>query len=142
MSDLRNCSQCGKVFVRINRNICPDCMDKEEHEYEEVRKYLKDNPGASVMEIAEVTGVHEDKILKWMREGRIDAIYRGDGVITCKRCGASITAGNLCAKCAQSLASQFKSAASAVAPREEKPETDDGAKNKGMFVAERLRNED
>lgn len=141
MGELRNCNICGKVFVRINRNICPDCLDKEEQEFEEVRRYLKENPGASVMEISEITGVHEDKILKWMREGRIDASYRADGRITCKRCGTSITAGNLCSKCAQSLATQFKSAAAGTA-KADKPVEAEGAKSKGMFVAERLRSED
>ncbi len=142
MGDLRNCPVCGKVFVKINRNLCPDCIDKEEQEFEEVRKYLKDNPGASVMEIAEVTSVDENKILKWMREGRIDVTFTGGVGLNCKRCGVQITAGNLCAKCAKALANQFKTISTTPAAKPEEPEKNKDPKAKGMFVAERLREDE
>jgi len=139
MPDLRNCPLCGKVFVRLTRNICPDCVEREEQEYETVRKYLKENPGASVPEIAEVTEVEENKILKWMREGRIEVSYSAGSGLTCKRCGAVISAGNYCSKCARALAAQMKSAAGSRPVKEEEPEKE---ARRGMFVADRLREED
>jgi len=69
MPDLRNCPICGKVFVKINRNLCPECIEKEEKEFELVRKYLKDNPGASVEEIAEITDVEKNSALDERRPG-------------------------------------------------------------------------
>ncbi len=141
MGELRNCPSCGKVFVKINRNLCPACIDKEEQDFEEVRKFLKEYPGASVPEISQVTGVDEDKILKWIREGRIDASYRVAAAVTCRRCGASISLGNLCSRCAQELASQIKSI-SRSRPVAQEPEEPKESKFSGMFVADRLRDKD
>ena len=143
MPDLRNCPVCGKVFVKINRNLCPDCIEKEEKEFEVVRKYLKDNPGASVEEISEITGVDEKKVLRWMREGRIDVEYSGGETgLSCKRCGAPISLGNLCSNCIRLLSGQMKSAASSIpspAPSEEKGKD---PKERRMFVADRLKKDD
>lgn len=141
MGELRNCPVCGKVFVKLSKNLCPDCIDKEEREFEEVRQYLKDNPGASVGEIFEVTGVEEDKILKWIREGRVEA-YIGKGcVLTCKRCGSDIIAGNLCSKCAQVFAAEIKSASHSVPVGDTEPDKPKEPKGRGMFVAQKLRDD-
>lgn len=142
MGELKNCSACGKVFVKLNRNICPACMEKEEQEYEEVRKYLKDNPGASVEEITEATGVDEKKVFRWIREGRIDAdlAIRG-GEITCTRCGAVISFGSLCSKCSKLLTDQMQSMSRSAEVKDQEPDTSKDEKRRGMFVADRLRKE-
>lgn len=143
MPDLRNCPVCGKVFVKISRNLCPECIEKEETEYEQVRKYLKDNPGASVEEISELTGVDEKKILRWIREGRIDATHdMGDTGLTCKRCGAEISIGNLCSKCIQLLSGQMKSVSSSGPSVEPAAEKGKDPKERRMFVADRHRSDD
>lgn len=143
MPDLRNCPACGKVFVKLSRNLCPDCIEKEEKEYEQVRKYLKDSPGASVEEISEITGVDEKKILRWIREGRIDASFSEGGVgLTCKRCGAAISIGNLCSNCIKLLSGQMKSAVASGSPLEAADTKPKENKEKRMFVADRLKNED
>lgn len=143
MPDLRNCPTCGKVFVKINRNMCPDCIDKEEKEFELVRKYLKDNPGASIEEICEITGVDEKKILRWMRDGRIEVLFGGGAVgLSCKRCGAIISIGNLCGNCIKLLSGEMKSAGSS-SPQAETTDTKSGDHGeRRMNVANRLKNED
>ena len=142
MGELRNCPVCGKVFVKLSKNMCPDCMEQEEQEFELVRKYLKDNPGASVKEISEVTEVEDNKILKWMREGRIDVSFNVGGGLTCRGCGVEITAGNLCSKCAQNLAKEIKSYSHVSPVKEQEPEKPKESKSHGMFVAEKLRRDD
>lgn len=143
MPDLRNCPVCGKVFVKINRNLCPECIEKEEKEYEIVRKYLKDNPGASVEEISEITGVDEKKVLRWIREGRIDVSYSQGGTgLTCKRCGAPISIGNLCSACIKILSGQINSAVSSRPQAEAADTKAKEAKERRMFVADRIKNED
>ncbi len=143
MGELRNCPVCGKVFVKMSKNLCPDCIEKEENEFKEVRTYLKDNPGASVGEIAQILSIDEDKILKWVREGRIEASYLGDGMkLTCKRCGQEITIGNLCSKCAQLFARELKSVSQSAPAKEEEAEKPREAKSAGMAVAEKLRKDD
>ncbi|WP_418791027.1 TIGR03826 family flagellar region protein [Phosphitispora sp. TUW77] len=137
MGDLRNCPECGKVFVKINKNLCLDCIEKEEAEFEEVRKYLKDNPKAPVEEIVEITGVQEKKVLRWMREGRVDiSFFDGSKGLTCKSCGTVIKTGNFCAKCAKDLSAQMKGAAGQRTIRQEEPEKE---KKRGMYFANRMR---
>ena len=141
MADLRNCPECGKVFVKISKNLCPDCIEKEEREFEDVRLYLKDSPNASIEEIVEITGVEEKKVLRWMREGRVDVSYAdGASGLTCKSCGAAIRTGNLCSRCAKSLSAQMRSASQqtpvgkSTVREEEEPARD---KKKGMYSVTR-----
>lgn len=98
MSNLRNCSRCGRVFPYMGRNICPRCLEKEEDEYQVVRRYVRDNPGAGVIEVVEETGVEEDKILQFLRDGRLQA--KGlTASLHCERCGQSINSGRFCESC-------------------------------------------
>lgn len=98
MSYLRNCSKCGRVFPYMGRNICPKCLEKEEDEYQVVRRYVRDNPGAGVIEVAEETGVEEDKILQFLRDGRLHT--KGlTASLRCERCGQIIDSGRFCANC-------------------------------------------
>ncbi|PKM82412.1 MAG: hypothetical protein CVU89_05255 [Firmicutes bacterium HGW-Firmicutes-14] len=136
MANLSNCPECGKVFVRMSKNLCPDCIDQEEKEFEEVRAYLKDNPGASVEEISGVTGADEKKILRWMREGRLEVSFTEGGSLTCKSCGASIISGNYCARCAREMSDKLRGVSKPV-PADEK--TDSKSKQQGMFIADRIR---
>ena len=108
MGELRNCPQCGKVFMYMVRNLCPACIDLEEKQYEEVKDYLRKTPGAQLEQIVEDTGVDESKILRWMREGRlVVADTGGRPVLVCQRCGRQVARGNLCTKCTQFLTDEI-----------------------------------
>jgi flagellar operon protein (TIGR03826 family) len=112
MMDLRNCPQCGKVFRYTARNLCPDCLTEEEKYFERVRDFLDENPGAKLDKVEEATGVSAEKILKWLREGRL--ISKG-GVIpglVCERCGAPVVSGRLCGKCSRQIEDQIKTSIS------------------------------
>jgi flagellar operon protein (TIGR03826 family) len=108
MGELRNCPQCGKVFMYMVRNLCPACIDLEEKQYEEVKDYLQKNPGAQIEQIVEDTGVDESKVLRWMRDGRlVVADTGGRPVLVCQRCGRQVERGSLCPKCAQFLTEEI-----------------------------------
>lgn len=114
MSDLRNCPNCGKLFAFQGKNLCRKCQEYEEDEYLIVRRYVRDHAGSSVMEVAEATGVEEEKILAFLREGRL--LSRGFvGSLECERCGRKIAGGRYCDQCVYELDNQFK----AVIPRKE-----------------------
>ena len=66
-ADLRNCRECGRLFVFAGRSVCVECVAKEEEQYKLVRRYVRDNPGASVFEVSRQTGVIEEKILRFLR---------------------------------------------------------------------------
>lgn len=104
MGELRNCPQCGKVFMLVARNLCPACIELEEKQYDEVREYLRKNAGATVEQIIEDTGVEEPKVLRWMRDGRLVIVGAGGKqAAVCQRCGRLVEKGNLCSKCIQIL---------------------------------------
>lgn len=135
--NLRNCVQCGKVFVYISRNICPECMDKEELMFEKVRDYLKENPGARIMEVNEKTEVPEDKIIKFLRDGRIVSESLGSGLL-CESCGAPISTGRTCAKCREELRKGIQTitnSAKSINDVSEKNSIFDDSKK--MFIADR-----
>lgn len=106
--ELRNCPQCGRVFRYTVRNLCPDCYAEEEKLFERVRDYLADNPGAKLDKVEQETGVPADKILKWLKEGRL--IAKGGAIpgLECERCGSPIETGRLCSKCSRELEEQIK----------------------------------
>lgn len=102
--ELKNCKSCDKVFLYTGvRSICPECVEKEEKEFELVKQYLWDHPNSSLTEVSEATGVEEKKVLKYLREGRISLGNKSDLKLECEICGTVITYGRICAKCAKAL---------------------------------------
>ncbi len=98
--NLKNCYRCGGLFAYTGRNICNKCLEKEEEEYNIVRKYVRDHPGASIIEVSEATDIEEEKILQFVRDGRLKS--KGfTGVLACERCGKSISSGRFCEDCMQ-----------------------------------------
>lgn len=107
--EIRNCPQCGKVFAYIRRNLCPECMQKEEESFQVIRDYIRNHPGSTVLSVAENTGVKEDVILRFLREGRLESgtVLLAESSLRCEMCGSSISSGKLCEKCANKLRKGF-----------------------------------
>lgn len=107
MADLRNCPECGRLFAYQGRNLCKKCQEEEENEYLVVRRYVREHPGATVFEVAEETGVEEEKILQFLRDGRLQS--KGlTSVLECERCGKKISSGRYCPQCIKELDSQIQ----------------------------------
>lgn len=140
MGELRNCPQCGKVFMFMVRNLCPACLDEEEKQYEEVKTYLRKNPGAQVEQIVEDTGVDESKVMRWLRDGRLEvADSGGKPVLICQRCGRKVEKGTLCPICMQ-LAKEINAAkgqSGRIDADTKKPEKNDRDERRGMYIRER-----
>ncbi len=100
------CSECGKLFAGGGR-ICPECIRTEEEEFERVKRYLDERPGAEVKEVARDTGVPERKILRYLREGRLVSVPQGMALF-CERCGRKVEHGRYCFPCAQELSRMLK----------------------------------
>ena len=100
MSALRNCVQCGRLFVSAAA-VCPECRQAEDAAFERVRAYLDEHPAASIAETCEATGVTSALLHRFVEEGRL-ALAAGAGA-TCKICGAPVTSGRLCPDCQAEL---------------------------------------
>ena len=108
--DITNCPECGKLFKKTTSKICPECVQKEEDYFLEVKKYLDDNPGATVPEVAEETGVTEKKINEFIREGRLQATAFENISAPCLSCGNPTKKGKYCSDCSQNLQSELEKA--------------------------------
>lgn len=107
-ADLRNCSICGRLFAyQQGRVVCSRCRQQEEDQYMLVRRYVRDHPGATVFEVAEETGVEEEIILQFLRDGRLQSKGFAE-VLQCQRCGVRIDSGKYCASCLRELDNQLR----------------------------------
>lgn len=107
---LKNCPECGKIFVDSPAGMCPACLEQEERDEIKIVDFLRESGNASsIEEIHEATGVKEKTILRMMRKGR----FMGDFEIryACESCGAPIVEGRVCAACSKNIISQMKQAA-------------------------------
>ncbi|QZY54323.1 TIGR03826 family flagellar region protein [Crassaminicella profunda] len=110
MAEIRNCKECGKLFQYNGiSKICPRCRRKDEDAFKAVREYIYENTGATLTEVSEETGVDEDKILRFLREGRLEIIGENSALLLeCERCGKAIRTGRFCDECAQELKNGLK----------------------------------
>jgi predicted amidophosphoribosyltransferase len=102
---IRNCPECGRIFEFVFKNLCPECIQKEDNESGAVVDYLQNNPGVGIPEISEATGINADKIIKMLKSGRLIIVCEKNGInlLTCERCGKPIANGNFCPQCRDSM---------------------------------------
>lgn len=105
--DLRNCPSCGKLFVYTVRNLCPNCIKEDEHDFNKVRDYLYDNPEATIEDVTAETGVDSKKVLEYLKEGRLMLKSNNPNLLTCESCNEPILTGKFCDKCAADMKRQF-----------------------------------
>lgn len=104
---LKNCSECGRIFAYINVNLCPSCLQAEEEEFQKVKEYLYKNPQTGVYDLAEATQVAEHKILRWLKMGRLEGKKFAALAYPCESCGRNIQEGRFCLSCSNRLAQGF-----------------------------------
>lgn len=102
--EVRTCKQCKRIFNYLTGpSICPSCKDKLEKKFQEVKKYVEENPSDGITQVAEANEVSPKQIQRWIREERL-AFSADSGVgIDCESCGAMIRSGRLCDKCKENL---------------------------------------
>ena len=119
--EVQTCSRCRKFFNYIGgERICPACKEEVEKEFQKVKEYIRDNKGASVLEVSRECEVSERQIREWVREERLELSSR-DGEFVCEKCGASITSGRFCDKCKNEMVDSLNSAIKKEAPKPEAP---------------------
>ena len=103
--DVKTCRNCGKLYNYLGKitPYCPVCMKELEEKFEVCRKYIKENPGANIQEVADESGVSLKVIKQWVREERLSFTEGSLVGIECEICGANILTGRFCAKCKQNL---------------------------------------
>jgi len=99
---LISCRGCGLVMVKLSRDVCNACFQKEEELFALVRDFIRANPNAAIIEVAESLNVSEAQINYFVNSGRLERL----GVNVphpCQTCGRVITTGLICSECSEDL---------------------------------------
>lgn len=110
MPDLDNCPRCGRIYVKNHRGICDACRKEEDQLFDKVYQFIKkrQNRTASMIQIVEATGVPEETLMRFVKEGRLKPAQFPNLGYPCERCGTIIQTGKLCPSCAGNLESDLK----------------------------------
>ena len=126
MAELKNCRSCGRMFSSKNgQEFCSKCRLEVEDHFKIVREFVYDNPGCTVKEVEEGTGVAREEILEYLREEKLELKEESTG-LNCQRCGKSIKSGRMCSTCARELKDGFSKAFES-----DKGNNDEKSQNKG-----------
>lgn len=92
--DVRNCRQCGRLFNYLGGPpICQACREAVEEKFQQVKEYVRNNPGSNIQMVAEDNDVTVQQIRQWIREERLEFSADSQVGIECEGCGASIRTG-------------------------------------------------
>lgn len=105
MGQLDNCPRCDALFVKGIRDVCNNCYQQIEKEYDKCAQFLRkrENRGANIQQLSEATGVSVKQITRFIKEGRISVANHPNMGYPCESCGQLIITGNLCSNCAKGL---------------------------------------
>ncbi len=132
--NIKNCVKCGKVYVYDNYKLCRNCRKLEEEDFQKVKQYIYDNPGATMQEISSETGVSIQRIMKYLREGRLQLREENYNLILdCERCGKAIRTGRYCDRCTDEIHKEFKGINSTKNERFQKSDKEK------MYIADRYK---
>ena len=99
LKEYKNCKICGRVFFKTRYDICPECKRIDDEKFQLVRQFLKEFPGSKINIVSEYTGVSERRILRYLREGKIQILDSDQNFLTCLKCGTPIKTGKYCSQC-------------------------------------------
>lgn len=97
--EIINCPKCGKLFSKLSSPICEQCQKDEEDLFQVVRKYVDEHPNCLLKEVTNETGVSVKKIMKYLRDGRLEVSTGMRGILKCEKCGKPISRGHYCDSC-------------------------------------------
>ncbi|NLL67301.1 MAG: flagellar operon protein YvyF [Clostridiaceae bacterium] len=111
MPEVKNCRRCRKIFMySLGPQICDACKKLEDEEFEKVRLFVRDFPGATAQEVSKETGVPTHLIYRFLKEGRLEVAESSPIALLCENCGSRIKSGRFCITCSKRLANDMISA--------------------------------
>lgn len=111
MPEVRNCRRCKRIFNYVmGPQICEACKKVEEDDFEKVREFVKEFPGATIQEVSAATEVSTALIYRFLREGRLEVSDESPITLQCENCGVRIRSGRFCVECSKKLARDMMNA--------------------------------
>lgn len=109
--EVMTCKSCGRLFNYMGGpKMCVNCQRKLEDKFQDVKKYLDENPRATVSQVADDMDVSVKQIKQWIREERLTLSEASMDGITCEHCGTPICSGRFCDKCKVAMQNTLSSA--------------------------------
>ena len=99
---MRNCRGCGKLFLSRGPIYCPACLEKQAEDEHRIIDYVRKNPDCTIPDIVNALEINEPIVRRLIEEGRL--FQAGiDFYYPCVKCGAPISVGQYCDRCAKKL---------------------------------------
>ncbi len=103
---LISCRVCGIIMVKLARDVCPKCFREEEELFQKVKNFLRTNPGASVVQVAEHAACSEEQVQAFINSGRLERVGLRKVAHPCQLCQKIIYEGVMCPECKKDLKDQ------------------------------------
>lgn len=101
---IRNCKQCGKVFLSSGSLLCPECFEAQEKQFHIVKEYLLENKGTPATKVSKETGVPVEVVAEFVRRGHLVGVnLEKDDSSKCAICKKPVSAGRICPDCRRAL---------------------------------------
>ncbi|MCX7774182.1 MAG: flagellar operon protein YvyF [Clostridia bacterium] len=111
MPEVRNCKRCKRIFMfTTGPQICEACKKLEEDDFEKVRLFVRDFPGATIQEVSRETEVPTQLIYRFLKDGRLEVTEASPISLQCENCGSRIKSGRFCVTCSKKLATDMMNA--------------------------------
>ncbi|WP_372629499.1 flagellar protein [Cohnella sp.] len=137
--NLTYCPKCGKLFSKSFREVCNNCHQELEKDYERCAEHLRKNRGMDIQQLSEETEISIKQITRWVREGRISLMDAPNLSYPCESCGTLIREGHLCETCKKRLTRDVRNATSPPGARY----NSDEERQRGAYqIGDRLRDRD
>lgn len=109
MAVMRNCKKCGSLYQYYgNTQLCPTCCQQDEADYQRLRQYLIEHPGARMFEVSTLLGIPVNRIKRYLQEDRLQIVEKNNSFLRCETCGRSIQSGLYCEECLDKSKHDFK----------------------------------
>jgi hypothetical protein len=104
LMEIKSCEICNRPFLfRGGIQVCDMCRETDREDYERVRDYVRENPGATIKEVEDSCDVTAKNIRRYLEEGRLEVAENSKLFLYCKSCGSKIKQGKYCETCSTKM---------------------------------------
>lgn len=113
LENVKTCPKCDSLYMQQHANVdlCRDCYLEEEEHFRSVKTFINrsKNKTATLRDVVEETNVDSNKIVRWIKEGRLIVRHMENLTYDCESCQAPTKEGRLCSKCRTNFLDVLKS---------------------------------
>ena len=130
--EVKSCKRCGVLFHHVvGAPLCQKCKKKVEEDFQRVKEYLYEYPGAAMATVCEELDVTVRQVKQYLREGRLSVTIDSPIGLECERCKVRIITGRYCDNCIAAMSNQFSTTAKGM---ERKSISKDEHKNRMRYL--------